>query len=108
MLRGMAVAGSKVFPFASLDSSNIARNHNRTQNNAEEMAQRLDSMQCALRWDNKEQYCLGISDEERLTELEKDNGKLRTRVSFLESTNRKLTGASSYAPMSKREANETL
>ncbi len=103
MLRGMAVSGSKVFPFASVDSSNIARHHHEPQNDAVQMAQRLDSRQCTIRWDNKEQYCLGVSDEERLADLEKENGKLTTRVSLLESTNRKLTGADSYTPPTKED-----
>lgn len=48
MLRGMSLSGS-IYPFASVDSTDIARNHNR-KNNAREMADRWDSMQCAIRW----------------------------------------------------------
>lgn len=50
MLRGMQLAG-KHWPFASLDSTNIAQNHNRPQNTPRAMADRLDGMQCPARWD---------------------------------------------------------
>ncbi len=49
MLRGMSLVGS-IYPFASLDSTDIARNHNRPQNGAAKMAKRWDSQQCALKW----------------------------------------------------------
>jgi hypothetical protein len=49
MLRGMSLAGSH-YPFASVDSTDIARNHNRPQNTAEAMAKRWDSLQCPPRW----------------------------------------------------------
>lgn len=49
MLRGMALAGSE-FPFASVDSTDIARNHNRPQNSARKMAERWDAIQCPPRW----------------------------------------------------------
>lgn len=49
MLRGMALSGSH-YPFASVDSTDIGRNHNRPQNSALAMAQRWDSIQCAARW----------------------------------------------------------
>lgn len=49
MLRGMALAGSH-YPFASLDSTDVARNHNRPQNTAAAMAARWDAQQCAARW----------------------------------------------------------
>ena len=45
MLRGMDCAGKR-WPFASLDSTDIARNHNRPQNTPEGMAKRWDSIQC--------------------------------------------------------------
>jgi hypothetical protein len=48
MLRGMSLSGS-IYPFASVDSTDIARNHNR-KNNAREMADRWDLEQCAIRW----------------------------------------------------------
>lgn len=49
MLRGMALSGAE-FPFASVDSTDIARNHNRDQNNARAMADRWDSLQCPGTW----------------------------------------------------------
>jgi len=49
MLRGMALAGSE-YPFASVDSTDIARNHNRPQNTVRGMADRWDARQCPGRW----------------------------------------------------------
>lgn len=49
MMRGMAMAGSR-YPFASVDSTDIARNHNRPQNTAANMAALWDSQQCAALW----------------------------------------------------------
>ncbi len=49
MLRGMSLAGSQ-YPFASVDSTDVARNHNRPQNTAKEMATRWDAQQCPARW----------------------------------------------------------
>jgi hypothetical protein len=49
MLRGMSMAGSH-YPFASVDSTDVARNHNRPQNNARKMADRWDSQQCPGHW----------------------------------------------------------
>jgi len=49
MLRGMALAGS-AYPFASLDSTDVARNHNRPQNTAAAMAAKWDAQQCGSRW----------------------------------------------------------
>jgi len=49
MLRGMSLAGS-IYPFASLDSTDVGRNHNRAQNTPAKMAKRWDKQQCALRW----------------------------------------------------------
>lgn len=54
MLRGMALAGSE-FPFASVDSTDIARNHNRPQNGARKMAERWDAIQCPARWQKVDQ-----------------------------------------------------
>jgi hypothetical protein len=54
MLRGMSLAGSH-YPFASLDSTDIARNHNRDCNTAREMADRWDALQCPARWEYREQ-----------------------------------------------------
>lgn len=49
MLRGMALSESH-YPFASVDSTDIARNHNRPQNTARRLADRWDSRQCPPRW----------------------------------------------------------
>jgi hypothetical protein len=49
MLRGMALSGQR-WPFASLDSSDVGRNHHRPQNTARVMADRWDARQCAQRW----------------------------------------------------------
>lgn len=49
MLRGMALSGSE-YPFASVDSTDVARNHNRPQNDALEMAERWDGRQCPGGW----------------------------------------------------------
>lgn len=55
MLRGLALAGSR-YPFASADSTSIARNHagNRTRGTAPKspraMADEIDARQCAPRW----------------------------------------------------------
>lgn len=54
MLRGMSLAGSH-YPFASLDSTDIARNHNRDCNTARVMADRWDALQCPARWEYREQ-----------------------------------------------------
>jgi hypothetical protein len=56
MLRGLALAGD-CYPFASLDSTNVARNHagNHTRRgprkDAQRMARALDSRQCPGRWE---------------------------------------------------------
>ena len=49
MMRGMACAGER-WPFASLDSTNIGRNHNRPQNTPRKMADQLDALQCPAVW----------------------------------------------------------
>lgn len=49
MLRGMSLAGGQ-YPFASVDSTDIARNHNRAQNTPRKMADRWDAMQCPSAW----------------------------------------------------------
>ena len=49
MLRGMSMSGQE-FPFASVDSTDIARNHNRPHNGARAMADRWDSIQCPATW----------------------------------------------------------
>jgi hypothetical protein len=57
MLRGMAFSGGP-YPFASVDSTDIARNHNRPQNNAVEMAARWDAMQPPALWHPVDQLSL--------------------------------------------------
>jgi hypothetical protein len=54
MLRGMALAGSE-YPFSSVDSTDIARNHNRPRNSARGMADYWDSRQNPARWVHHEQ-----------------------------------------------------
>lgn len=49
MLRGMQLA-TEIYPFASLDSTDVARNHNRPQNTARVMADRWDAAQCSVKW----------------------------------------------------------
>lgn len=49
MLRGMACSGNR-WPFASVDSTDIARNHNRPQNTPRKMADRWDTTQCPSSW----------------------------------------------------------
>jgi hypothetical protein len=51
MLRGMSVAGSR-FPFASVDSSGFARNHNRYESEAEKIAflNKMDGANCPDKW----------------------------------------------------------
>lgn len=49
MLRGMQCSGKR-WPFASVDSTDIAQNHNRPQNTARAMADRWDAMQCPRSW----------------------------------------------------------
>lgn len=50
MLRGMSLSGSH-YPFASVDSTDVARNHNRPQNTARTMAERWDALQCPATWE---------------------------------------------------------
>lgn len=49
MLRGMQLSG-KHYPFASVDSTDVAQNHNRPQNTPRSMADRWDSMQTPGKW----------------------------------------------------------
>jgi hypothetical protein len=49
MLRGMQLSGHR-WPFASVDSTDIGRNHNRPQNTPKAMAERWDASQCPIRW----------------------------------------------------------
>ncbi len=52
MLRGMKMSGD-IYPFGSVDSTDIARNHNQPHMNAKKMAERWDSIQCPARWVNQ-------------------------------------------------------
>lgn len=52
MLRGMQLSGLR-WPFASVDSTDIAQNHNRPQNTPRAMADRWDAMQCPSRWERR-------------------------------------------------------
>lgn len=58
-LRGLALGGSE-YPFASADSTNIARNHHNGKH-ARAMADRIDGRQCPARWRvwGHEQLALG-------------------------------------------------
>lgn len=49
MLRGMQCSGKR-WPFASLDSTDIAQNHHCNQNTPRKMADRWDASQCPVRW----------------------------------------------------------
>lgn len=49
MLRGMAVSGKR-WPFASVDSVNVARNFKDTNSCPEAMARVIDAVQCPVRW----------------------------------------------------------
>lgn len=49
MLRGMQLSGKK-WPFASVDSTDIARNHHKKQNTPRKMADRWDAVQCPGQW----------------------------------------------------------
>lgn len=50
MLRGMQLV-RREWPFASVDSTDIARNHNRLHNSAKIMAERWDAKQCPAVWE---------------------------------------------------------
>lgn len=61
MLRGMQCSGRE-WPFASVDSSDIAQNHNRPYNTALDMANRWDAMQCPGAWlppEDRKLFALG-------------------------------------------------
>lgn len=51
MMRGLKAAGKR-WPFASADSTNIARNHgsHKIKKCTKEMADRINAVQCPLRW----------------------------------------------------------
>ena len=50
MLRGMQLSGRQ-WPFASVDSTDVAQNHHRAQNTPRRMADRWDAMQCPGAWE---------------------------------------------------------
>ena len=52
MLRGMQCSGRE-WPFASVDSTDVAQNHHRPQNTPAGMATRWDAMQCPGRWETR-------------------------------------------------------
>ena len=61
MLRGMSLSGGP-YPFASVDSTDVARDHNRPQNTAGAMAARWDAIQCPVAWPARpEQLTLGAA-----------------------------------------------
>jgi hypothetical protein len=66
MLRGMQLV-KREWPFYSVDSTDIARNHNRVQNEPEDMARRWDSEQCPPIWLSREQLALEGGFYERET-----------------------------------------
>ena len=62
MLRGMALS-SGPWPFASVDSTDIARNHHRTQNTARAMADHWDALQPPARWTRRPAQYLLFEDD---------------------------------------------
>lgn len=54
MLRGMSLAGD-IYPFASVDSTDVGRNHHLPHKNARAMVERWDALQCPARWTRREQ-----------------------------------------------------
>jgi hypothetical protein len=50
MLRGMAVSGKR-WPFASVDSVNVARNFKDSDSCPEAMARVIDAVQCPVKWE---------------------------------------------------------
>ena len=49
MLRGLCLGGTK-YPFASADSTNVARNFKSVKKCPEKMARKIDSMQTPIKW----------------------------------------------------------
>lgn len=66
MLRGMALAGDK-WPFASLDSVNVARNFKNTRTCPERMARRIDSVQSPLTWHMAHEQLDAFSEQQHTT-----------------------------------------
>jgi hypothetical protein len=52
MLRGMQLSGRR-WPFASVDSTDVGRNHNRAQNTPRGMADRWDAIQPPMAWHHR-------------------------------------------------------
>jgi hypothetical protein len=61
MLRGMQLSDGWGYPFASVDSTDVARNHN-VKGNMRAMADRWDKMQCPARWHQKMEQVDMIED----------------------------------------------
>ena len=64
MLRGMNLSGD-VYPFASVDSTDVARNHNMGNGDGHRdivaMAKRWDGIQCPARWAKAEQLTMEVT-----------------------------------------------
>jgi len=54
MLRGMQLSG-KQYPFGSVDSTDLARNHHLPHQTPRKMADRWDGAQCPARWETRPQ-----------------------------------------------------
>lgn len=54
MLRGLGLGGKR-WPFASVDSVNVARNYRDTNSHPEYMAREIDAVQCPIHWRLREQ-----------------------------------------------------
>lgn len=61
MLRGMALAGDR-WPFASVDSVNVARNFKTAKVCPERMARRIDAVQCPVKWTARPEQ-IGMFDQ---------------------------------------------
>ena len=53
MLRGLSVGGER-WPFASADSTNVARNFKTLNCDPEKMARKIDSFNCPIHWEKDE------------------------------------------------------
>lgn len=61
MLRGMQIVGER-WPFASVDSTDVARNHRRAHNSPGAMAERWDGQQCPASWAGSAKQIPGAFD----------------------------------------------
>ncbi len=59
MLRGLNMSG-KHYPFASADSVNVARNYKSLNRCPEKMAREIDSIQCPIGWNQKQEKQLDL------------------------------------------------